>query len=183
MSTAPPRQTDRHLVLIGLPGAGKSSLGRAVARRLDRPFLDFDVEIERRSGYTIAQIFAQQGEAAFRQMEVDLTRELVAAPPMVLAPGGGWVTNSGVLAILGPRSSIIHLRVSPREALRRVSRSKAVRPLLRTADPLATMEALWISRAELYALADVEITTEVHDTQRVIDTIVALAIDLTPELG
>ena len=183
MTSAPRRQTDLHLVLIGLPGAGKSSLGRAVARQLNRPFMDFDTEIERRSHATVSHIFAERGEAAFREMEVELTHELVAAPPMVLAPGGGWVTNPGVLALLRPRSTIIHLRVSPSEAVRRVSRSRRVRPLLRTTDPLMTMQQLWESRAHLYALADVEIATEVHDSQRVIDSIVALAIDLTPELG
>ena len=181
--TGEPRQSDQHLVLIGLPGAGKSSLGRVVARRLNRPFMDFDVEIERRSHVTVARIFAERGEAAFREMEVELTHELVHAPPMVLAPGGGWVTNPGVVALLKPRSTIIHLQVSPVEAVRRVSRSRHVRPLLRTADPLVAMQQLWDDRAHLYACADVEIATEVHDYQRVIESIVALAHHLTPELG
>ncbi len=183
MNNAPLHPSDRHLVLIGLPGAGKSSLGRVVARRLNRPFLDFDAEIERRTRLSVDQIFAQRGEAAFRELEVALTYEMSAAPPMVLAPGGGWVTNDGVIALLKPRSTIIHLRVSPAEALRRVSRSRFVRPLLRTDDPLITMEQLWSSRSHLYAQADVEIATEVHDSQRVIDSIVALALDLTPGLG
>ena len=81
-------QIDGHLVLVGLPGSGKSTVGRAVAKRLSRPFLDFDAELERRAGISVARIFAERGEAAFRGLEYSLTQELAAAPPMVLAPGG-----------------------------------------------------------------------------------------------
>ena len=183
MSVTPGPPFDGHLVLIGLPGAGKSTIGRAVANRLHRPFLDFDVEIERRTGLTIAQLFAQKGEPTFRQMEVELTYELAAAPPMVVAPGGGWVTNRGVMALLRPRARIIHLRVSPTEALRRLSRSRVIRPLLLVTNPTAVMNNLWSSRAELYEQADIEINVEVHDSQRVIDAVLALAIDLTSGLG
>src|SRR5687767_1646822 len=143
-------QHDGHIVLIGLPGAGKSTIGRSVADRLGRPFLDFDTEIERREGLSVARIFAERGEPAFRTLEVALTRELVAAPPMVLAPGGGWVTNPGVIDLLRPPARIVHLRVSPTEAVRRLSRARIVRPLLLGPDPQAVMHDLWDRRAGLY---------------------------------
>lgn len=174
---------DGHLVLVGLPGAGKSTVGRTVARLLGRPFLDFDIEIERRVGKSVARIFAEDGESAFREREVALTRELTAAPPMVLAPGGGWVTNSEVMALIRPSGRIIHLRISPEMALRRLLRSRVVRPLLKGSDPQATMNKLWENRAQLYALADFEIDVEVVDSQQVVDRIVVLARNLTAGLG
>ena len=176
-------QFDGHIVLVGLPGAGKSTIAKSVAERLGRPFLDFDTEIERREGLSVARIFAERGESAFRAMEVALTRELVAAPPMVLAPGGGWVTNPGVVELLRPPARIVHLRVSPAEAVRRLSRARIIRPLLRGTDPLSAMQALWDRRAGLYSSADLEIDVELVDNQRVINAVVALACDLTPGLG
>jgi shikimate kinase len=176
-------QFDGHLVLVGLPGSGKSTVGRAVAERLHRPFLDFDAEIERRAGISVARIFRERGEPAFRALEVGLTRELAAAPPMVLAPGGGWVTNDGVIEMLRPPGRLVHLRVSPAEAVRRLSRARIVRPLLQGADPQATLQALWGRRAGLYARADLEIDVELVDPQQVINDVVALACDLTPGLG
>jgi shikimate kinase len=177
------RQFDGHLVLVGLPGSGKSTVGRAVAERLHRPFLDFDAEIERRTGVSVARIFAERGEPAFRTLEVELTRELAAAPPMVLAPGGGWITNEGVIELLRPPGRLVHLRVSPAEAVRRLSRARIVRPLLQGDDPQATLEALWGRRAGLYARADLQIDVELVDPQRVINDVVALACDLTLGLG
>lgn len=176
-------QIDGHLVLVGLPGSGKSTVGRAVAKRLSRPFLDFDAEIERREGLSVARVFAERGEAAFRGLEYSLTQELSAAPPMVLAPGGGWVTIPGAMALLRPPGRIIHLQISPKEALRRLTRSRIVRPLLAQADPAMAMQALWDRRSGLYAMADVTVNVEAIDSQRLIDSVVALAHDGTLGIG
>lgn len=181
--TSTQRQIDGHLVLVGLPGAGKSTVGKAVARELGRPFLDFDTEIEHRTGLTVARIFAERGEPAFRALEVELTRELAAAPPMVLAPGGGWVTNVVVMDLLRPPGRIIHLRVSPAEALRRLARARVVRPLLAQADPAVTLQALWEARRPLYERADAELDVEVVDGKELIDSVVALAHDAGPGVG
>ncbi|AMW05435.1 shikimate kinase [Gemmatimonas phototrophica] len=181
--TSSTTQFDGHLVLVGLPGAGKSTMGRAVAKRLGRPFLDFDTEIELRTGRSVARFFAEQGEAAFRALEVALTRELAAAPPMVLAPGGGWVTNAGVIELLRPPGRIVHLRVSPEAAMRRISRSRIVRPLLQQADPEAKMRSLWEARAALYNRADYVVDVETLTTQQVTDSLVALAHEGTPGVG
>ncbi|GAB1344619.1 shikimate kinase [Gemmatimonas sp.] len=176
-------QIDGHLVLVGLPGAGKSTVGRAVAKRLGRPFLDFDLEIERRVGCSVAQYFAQHGEAAFREREVTLTRELAAAPPMVLSPGGGWVTNPGILAMLRPPGRIVHLKVSPEEAMRRIARSRIVRPLLQEADPEAKMRKLWETRRALYKEADAEVDVEALTSQQVTESVVELAHGGTLGIG
>src|SRR5262245_7005502 len=82
-----------HVILVGLPGSGKSTVGAAVADKLSRGFLDIDVEIERREGRSVSQIFAERGEPYFRQMELAITEELAMMGNMIVAPGGGWVTS------------------------------------------------------------------------------------------
>ncbi len=179
----PERPLARHVVLIGLPGAGKSTVGRAVARRLEVPFIDFDRLIEARTGGTIAAFFAEHGEPAFRALEVEVTRELAGASPAVLAPGGGWVTSPGVMELLRPPALIVHLRIRPRAAVARLRRSRVVRPLLQTPDPLATMRRLWAERRGLYARADAELNVEVIEQQELVGKIVALARGRPSEVG
>jgi shikimate kinase len=164
-----------HLILVGLPGVGKSTVGAGVAERLGRPFLDFDVEIERRTGCSVARLFAERGEAHFRALERALTEELRHRPGMVLAPGGGWVGNPANVALLRPPGRIIYLRVSPETALRRLGAGRDDRPLLAVADPLAALHRLLAERARHYESADGVIDTELFDTQGVADSVVALA--------
>jgi shikimate kinase len=165
----------RSLAFVGLPGAGKSTVGRAVATHLGVPFVDFDKTLEAQSGLSVPQLFAQQGEAAFRHMESCLTGELLDAPVAVWAPGGGWLTAPGVLAQVTGRVSMIHLAVSPQVALARLRRDATIRPLLRGADPEEVMHHLWSDRAALYAQADLEINTELFDLQQVVDQALAFA--------
>jgi shikimate kinase len=172
-----------HFVLVGLPGAGKSTVGIALSHRLRWPFLDFDIEISRRAGKTVAEIFAHEGEPGFRKREMDLTRELVGTRPQVLSPGGGWVVNEGAVALLRPPSRIIHLRVSPEFALARIQRSRTVRPLLTSPDPLAVMRRLWEERGGLYNQADFVVDAENLDTKRVTDIVVDLAARDASGLG
>lgn len=148
----PPRSA--HLILVGLPGAGKSAVGASLALRLGRPFLDFDAEIERRAGATVAEIFRNRGEGAFRAMELALTRELAARPPMVLAPGGGWAVLPGAVALLRPPARMIYLRVRPDVALLRMGSERRSRPLLEDADPLAAIGRLLGAREAAYLSAD-----------------------------
>lgn len=183
MNASSDQQGTGHLVLVGLPGAGKSTIGKLVAKALNRPLLDFDVELERRMGKSIARQFSEFGEAAFRAREVALTRELVGAPPMVLAPGGGWITSPEVVGLIRPPGRIVHLRISTATALRRLAKARVVRPLLKTADPKAAMESLWKRRAALYDQADLTIDVEVVDSQQVVKRIVALAAQDVPGIG
>ena len=164
-----------HLVLVGLPGVGKTTVGRAVAARLGRPFLDFDAELERLTVRTVPELFAERGEEAFRALERALTAELARGAPMVLAPGGGWVTNAGVVALLRPPARIIYLAAEPATALRRMGAERATRPLLRGTDPLATLRELLGAREVLYRMADAVVETDLLEIQEVIERVVALA--------
>lgn len=165
-----------HVILVGLPGSGKSTVGRRVARRLDRPFLDFDSEIERREGKTIAQIFAESGEPGFRALELALTRELAQSSGMILAPGGGWTTIPGATALLRPPARMIYLRLKPEVAIGRILRGRRIRPLLLSADPLDTLRRLLAEREAGYLEADHVIDVEVVKSQQLITTIARLAL-------
>jgi shikimate kinase len=149
-----------HLILVGLPGAGKSTVGAALARQLGRTFLDFDSEIVRRQGMTIAEIFAQRGEPYFRELEHSLTEELRDLGGMVLSPGGGWVGRPETVALIRPPAHMIYLRVKPRTALSRMGRSVSTRPLLGRPDPAGELERLLESRRSAYEAADVVVDVE-----------------------
>lgn len=165
----------RHLVLIGLPGAGKSVVGRRVARLLQRRFLDLDRLVERDAGCTVAELFAREGEAAFRARERAVTESLVLAPASVVAPGGGWVLDPANPAALAPRSTIVWLRVSPAVALARMGAGVARRPLLAGPDPLGALTALAEQRAPRYAAAaDVTIDSEALPLQELARRLAAL---------
>ena len=165
-------------MLVGLPGAGKSTVGRRLGALLGRPFLDLDAEIERRAGCTVAEVFARDGEPAFREREAALSAELAAGSPMVLAPGGGWVANPAAVATLRPAARIIYLRVSPASALERMGAGHAARPLLAGADPRAALDGLLARRAVLYAVADHTIDTEALSVHEVAESLVAMLPEL-----
>ncbi len=162
-----------HLVLVGLPGAGKSTVGAALARELDRSFLDFDAEIARREGMTISEIFAQKGEPTFRMLEHSLTEELREHGQMVLAPGGGWVGRPDTVALIRPPAKMIYLRVRPRTALARMGRSVATRPLLGRPNPVGELERLLIERRAAYESADYVVDVERVPISEVVRRIVA----------
>jgi shikimate kinase len=160
------------LVLVGLPGAGKSTVGRLVAVRLGVPFVDLDVEIEREAGMTVAAIFASRGEPAFRALERDLTSRF-AGRRVVLAVGGGWMVDPANRTQLGSGAHVLHLRVDPTSALARIERSRAERPLLAGPDPAAAMASLALRRASAYAASDSEVDTEGLTPQQVADAVCA----------
>ena len=163
-----------HLILVGLPGSGKSTVGELLAERLHRTFLDFDAEIERREGATITSIFAERGEQAFRALELRLTEELRDLGNMVLAPGGGWVANADAVSMLRPPARLIYLRVRPETALKRMGTAAGVRPLLSRPDPLGELQRLFEQRRALYQAADIEIGAELLAPQQVTDEIIRL---------
>lgn len=167
--------TTGHVILVGLPGAGKSTVGPLVAQALGRTFLDLDVELERRVGSSVPEQFARDGEAVFREREAAVSRELVGAAPLVLAPGGGWLANSAAAAPLRPVGRIIYLRTAPSAALARLGEAVAHRPLLAAAaDPLAALETLLMRRAEVYESADHVLDTDGRSPAEVADCVVAL---------
>jgi shikimate kinase len=164
-----------HLALVGLPGSGKTTTGRRVAKLIKRPFLDFDEEIERREGRSVPEIFAAQGEEHFRALEAMLSQELANGPPMVLAPGGGWITRPGPVSGLRARTRIIWLRVSAEVAVARMGRNVSLRPLLSGRDPATELRRLEVERAAAYGTSDASINTEILTRQELTDEIARLA--------
>jgi len=163
-SSSPPA----HLILVGLPGSGKTSVGRGVARRTGRDFLDFDEEIERRSGLSIAQLFERHGEAHFRELELALTAELADREGMILAPGGGWIMVPGALELLRPPARVVYLRTTPAVAYRRMGAGHRSRPLLSAPDPLHELSSLLVAREQSYLSADFVLDVELIGLQDVI---------------
>ena len=163
------------VVLVGLPGVGKSTVGAAAAARLGWPFLDLDREIERRAGRTVAEIFADSGEERFRELERQATRELVGRRRIVVASGGGWAAQPGLLALLGPHATIIYLAASPAAVAGRLGAGQADRPLLAAGDTVGRLAALLEEREAHYRAADHVIDTELIDLQGVIDMVTLLA--------
>ena len=168
------RQSPPHLILVGLPGVGKSTIGRAAARQLARQFLDFDQEIERRAGMNVREIFRVKGEEHFRALEFALTKELSASGGMVLAPGGGWITQHGSVELLRSAGRIIYLRASPEAVAKRLRRVET-RPLLAGRDPVVALRELYAKRRALYESADIVLDTERLARQQLIAKIVELA--------
>lgn len=164
-----------HLILVGLPGSGKTTIGQGVADRLGRTFLDLDLEIERREGQSISQIFGEKGEPYFRDKEHELTAELKLVGNMVIAPGGGWVANPENVSLVRPPSHLIYLRVRPETALKRLGPLRMMRPLLTRPDPLGELKRLLEARQAAYESADHVVDTELFDLQRVIETVAQLA--------
>jgi shikimate kinase len=154
--------TTGHVVLVGMPGAGKSSVGRRLAKRLDRPFVDADDELVRRSGRTVRDWFTGEGEEAFRAAESDLLADLLAAPgASVVAAGGGAVLAERNRSLLrSDHATVVWLRAGVPYLLSRVLQKQDHRPLL-DEDPEAALTRLHDARTPLYAeVADITIDVE-----------------------
>jgi shikimate kinase len=165
------RLGDRSIVLVGLMGCGKSSVGRRLASRLGLTFVDADEEIERVAAKSIVEIFADHGEAYFRDGERRVIARLLSNGPQVLATGGGAFINPETRQKIRERGISIWLRADLPVLMRRVSK-RDTRPLLKTADPEATMRDLIARRYPVYA--DADITLESRDVPH--DVIVNEAI-------
>jgi shikimate kinase / 3-dehydroquinate synthase len=162
---------NNNIFLVGLMGAGKTTIGRLLARRLDMTFIDSDHEIEARTGATIPWIFEIEGEASFRRREADVIRELTASRGIVLATGGGAVLDPASRALLAERGTVIYLRASVSSILQRTAHDKN-RPLLQTADPRRKLEDLTAQREPLYReIADIVIDTGRPNVQSMVQTI------------
>lgn len=146
----------RAVVLVGLMGAGKTTVGRRLAERLSLPFFDADEEIERAAGRSVSDIFAELGEPAFRAGERRVIARLLSGEPCVLATGGGAFVDSDTRALVRERAVSVWLKVDLETLSRRVTR-KDTRPLLRGKDPLAVLSAQAEARYPAYAEADLTV--------------------------
>jgi len=154
-----PMEASRNIFLVGLMGAGKTTVGRQLARRLGKQFQDTDHEIERRTGVRVALIFEIEGEAGFRAREAQVVAALTALDDIVLATGGGVVLDAANRVRLKDRGFVIYLRAQPRDLHNRTRHDKA-RPLLVNADPLAKLEELHRARDPFYReVADLVVDT------------------------
>ncbi len=147
------------VVLVGMMGAGKTAVGTALARSLGVPFLDSDEEIARAAQMSVAEIFARDGETFFRARESEVLQRLLTTAPCVLSTGGGAFLAPQNRAMIAAHGVSVWLKADMELLWNRV-RHKTTRPLLRTADPMATLRSLLDQRAPVYALADVAVEAE-----------------------
>ena len=143
-----------NIILIGMMGAGKTTIGKMLARQMDKVFVDSDEEIKNRTGVTIPHIFDIEGEAGFRQREASVIQELAQQTNLVLATGGGAVLNEQVRNALTANGIVVYLRSTVHDLWQR-TRHDRNRPLLQTADPYAKLKELHRQRDPIYtAMAD-----------------------------
>lgn len=137
------------IALVGMPGGGKSTVGRHLARHLQRRFFDADTEIERRIGCPIRVFFEREGEPRFRDIEAEVIVELAVESHAVIATGGGAVLRDANRAALHAHTTVVYLRSTPEELFKRL-RHDTQRPLLQVADPMRKLRELFAERDPLY---------------------------------
>lgn len=145
------------VVLVGMMGAGKTAVGKALAEQLAVPFLDSDAEIERAAAMSIAEIFRRDGEAFFRARESEVISRLLDGPPGVLSTGGGAFLQERNRALISEKAVSVWLKADLNLLWNRV-KHKDTRPLLRTSDPHATLSEIYRARMPVYAGADLQVT-------------------------
>ena len=173
--TAPRLVLKRSVVLVGMMGAGKTAVGRALSQRLAVPFLDSDAAIEEAAQASIAEIFARDGEAFFRDRETEVIGRLLSGPAGIISTGGGAFMKERNRSLITQKGVSVWLDVDLNVLWERV-RHKDTRPLLRTANPRATLGELFAARVPVYRLADLRVTaqasTSIEETaSRVIDAL------------
>ena len=166
-------EAPQHIVLVGPMGAGKTTVGAALARRLGRPFVDTDDLVVAATGRSVVDVFAREGEAGFRAHERDAVADAVAAPvPSVIGCGGGAVLDPRNRALLGASGTVVWLD-APGEVLAERVDASGERPLLASGDPATTLERIRALRGPAYeALAAVRIDTAGRSVDEVVDTVV-----------
>jgi shikimate kinase len=176
---SPDRGPDRSIVLVGLMGAGKTTVGRRLAKRLRLVFVDSDEEIEKAADQTVAEIFERFGEASFRDGERRVMRRLIEGPAKVIATGGGAFVDAETRALILDRCIAVWLKAEPETLAARVAR-RSDRPLLRDKDALATLRDLGEARNPYYAEAHLHICSRTTPHQKTVERIVAALAEWRP---
>jgi shikimate kinase len=162
-----------NIALIGFMGTGKTAVGKALAERLDTKFIELDSLIEQKAGKTIPEIFKQDGEIAFRELEIEVTKEVAERKNAVIACGGGVVLNKINIDRLRKESLIVYLTASPKIILKRTSNDAEERPLLKVANPTLTIQELLRFRKPFYErAADIKIDTSKLDVEAIVEQII-----------
>ena len=164
----------KHIVLVGLPGAGKTTVGRLVAERLGAGFFDSDTIIVRQMQMPVSRIFGEHGEKMFRDLERQAMTHALNGPPAVISPGGGWIAQPGALELTQANSFLVYLKTMVVTAANR-AQSAGTRPLLVGEDPVNRMRTLQKEREPFYLKADAEVKTDIKAPPLLADEIVALA--------
>jgi shikimate kinase len=164
----------KHIVLVGLPGCGKSTVGKLVAEGLNTFVIDIDALLVREMGMPIVQIFGMVGEAKFRDMEREAVNAAQAREPCVIVPGGGWAAQAGQLEAAKPTGLVIYLMCPASTAVKRSEQGEA-RPLLAGVDPAQRMRTLLEEREAFYLLADHKVNTDSVPPEAVAAEVMTLA--------
>jgi shikimate kinase len=181
MNASSPLSLPRTVALVGLMGAGKSSIGRRLAHRLGLPFVDADDEIERAAGCSIAEFFERYGEVEFRNGERRVISRLLEGPPHVLSTGGGAYIDPQTRALMREKTLTVWLRADL-EVLHDRVRRRSNRPLLRDGDPREILARLIDQRHPIYAEADLLVESSAQSVDRTTDQVIeALRRHLSPE--
>lgn len=170
----------RPVVLVGMMGAGKTTIGRRLAPRLGFPFIDADHEIECAAGMSVSDLFATHGEQSFREGEAKVIKRLLEGEPHVLATGGGAVTNEETRALIRELTISIWIKADIETILKRATR-RNTRPLLQSGDPRATLQRLMQEREPYYAAADIHIDSQPGPHADTVELILD-ALDARPDL-
>ncbi len=163
-----------NVALIGFMGAGKTAVGRVLAEKLDKKLIELDSLIELKAGKSIARIFQEDGEIAFRQLEIEAAKEVAAGKNQVIACGGGIVLNKINIDHLKEESVMVYLTASPEVILDRLSTDSEMRPLLKTSNKAITIKELLKFRQPFYKrAADIKIDTSKLDIEATAELIIA----------
>lgn len=175
------RSEKRHVLLVGLPGSGKSTVGPLIAEELGTRFVDVDRDIEQRTGKRIAELFAADGEAGFRRVEREAVARLLDGPPCVIAAGGGWAAQPGNLESVGKRALTVYLRVPAEVAAGRATVTPDARPLLGSGGDVGgrgRMIELLRVREAFYQRSEAAVDAQAADPRAVVQEVVNLARSL-----